>query len=265
MPHLRAALETALGPIYMVEREVRPVGTCRMFVVLELPSGPELLVKVLPPATSLAVDPGMFEREVLLLADRLADPNVVPPRSAGRAGSAVYHTRRFVEGSTLRALLGREGEFSLHRTVQIMRDVLGALTHAHTADLAHGDLKPENVLVADGRAFLVDTGIVDAVGRVLAGGVEAATDALCAPAYLAPERRETGRPGPADDVFAVGVMVHEMMTGRPPVPEDDGLDEVRTLPAWFADLVRRCLTPDASARWPHAGAAIAGLSRGSWG
>ncbi|HUL02234.1 MAG TPA: protein kinase [Gemmatimonadales bacterium] len=265
MPHLRAALEAALGPIYMVEREVRPVGGCRMFVVLELPSGPELLVKALPAATSMGLDPGMFEREVLLLADRLADPNVVPPRGAGRAGSFVYHTRRFVEGSTLRALLAREGAFSLHRTVQLLRDILGALAHAHTAGVPHGDLKAENVLVADGRAFLVDTGMVDAVARVLEGGIEAATAALCAPAYLAPERRDGGGTAPTDDVFAVGVLVHEMMTGHLPLPEDDPLDEVRTLPSWFAELVRRCLAPDPAARWPNAGAAITSLSRGSWG
>jgi serine/threonine-protein kinase len=265
MPHLRAALEQALGPIYMVEREVRPVGACRMFVVLELPSGPELLVKVLPAPTSLGLDPGLFEREVLLLGDRLADPNLVPPRGAGRAGSSVYHTRKFVEGSTLRALLAREGEFALHRTVQILRDVLGALAHAHTAGLAHGDLKAENVLLADGRAFLVDTGMVDAVGRVLAGGIQAATAALCAPPYLAPERREDGDTTPADDIFAVGVLAHEMMTGRAPAPEDDPLDEVRTLPPWLAELVRRCLAPEAAMRWPNAGAALTSLSRGSWG
>jgi len=265
MPHLREELEAALGPIYMVEREVRPVGDCRMFVVLELPSGPELLVKVLPPAISIGVDPGMFEREVLLLGDRLGSPDLVAPRGAGRAGSSIYHTRRFVEGSTLRALMTKQGELALHHTVQILRDVLGALAHAHTANVAHGDLKPENVLVADGHALLVDTGMVDAVGRALPGGVQAATAALCAPAYLAPERREGGGPGPRDDVFAVGVIAHEMMTGRPPAPEDDPLDEIRALPSWFAELVRRCLAPDAGARWPNAEAAMPSLSRGSWG
>src|ERR1041384_567429 len=109
MPHLRFALGAALGPVYMVEREVRPVGGGRLFVARELPAGPELLVKVLPGELSLAGDPGRFERELLLLADRLGDPNLVAPRGGGRAGSFVYHTRRFVEGTTLRALLARHG------------------------------------------------------------------------------------------------------------------------------------------------------------
>src|SRR5207249_11578717 len=100
MTELRAALQDALGPLYRVEREVRPVGDCRLFVALERPSGPELLVKVLPGQLSLAVDSGVFEREVLLLAPRLGHPGLVTPKGAGRAGSFVYHTRPFVAGTT---------------------------------------------------------------------------------------------------------------------------------------------------------------------
>src|SRR3989442_1380734 len=87
MTELRAALQDALGPLYRVEREVRPVGDCRLFVALERPSGPELLVKVLPGQLSLAVDSGGFEREVLLLAPRLGHPGLVTPKGAGRGGS----------------------------------------------------------------------------------------------------------------------------------------------------------------------------------
>src|SRR5207245_1091412 len=84
MTELRAALQDALGPLYRVEREVRPVGDCRLFVALERPSGPELLVKVLPGQLSLAVDSGVFERGVLLLAPRPGHPGLVPPKGRGR-------------------------------------------------------------------------------------------------------------------------------------------------------------------------------------
>src|SRR5438445_818736 len=98
---LRGALEDALGPTYRVEREVRPVGECRLFVAVGPPTDPELLVKVLPAELSLAVDAAVFEREVLLLGDRLGHAQLVPPRGSGRAGAFVYHARRFVEGTTL--------------------------------------------------------------------------------------------------------------------------------------------------------------------
>src|SRR5438093_5944524 len=143
MSELRAALEAALGPIYRIEREVRPVGNCRLFVAVGTPAAPELLVKVLPAELSLAVDARAFEREVVLLADRLGHAAIVAPRGAGRAGAVVYHTRRFVEGTTLRAWLTNHGELPLRRAVEILRDVLTALAHAHHATIAHGDLKPE--------------------------------------------------------------------------------------------------------------------------
>src|SRR5256885_3741475 len=190
---LRAALEDALGPIYRVEREVRPVGDCRLFVAVGPPNDPELLVKVLPAELSLAVDAAPFEREVLLLGDRLGHAQLVPPRGSGRAGAFVYHARRFVEGTTLRAWLANHGEMPLRRVIEVLRDVLLALAHAHRGSIAHGDLRPENVLLTKGRGLGAGTGIVDAVGRAvpsaLAGGVGAT---LCAPAYLAPERRKNG-------------------------------------------------------------------------
>ena len=269
MTDLHAALGTALGPLYRVEREVRPVGECRMFVASEVPDGPELLVKVLPGKLSLAVDASRFERELILLADRLRHPALAAPRNGGRAGAFIYHTRAFVDGTTLRALMTRSGELPLRQAVAILRDVLAGLAHAHAGQVVHGDLKPENVLLAAGHTLVADAGVVDAVERSLDGGKPGvATVTLCAGPYIAPERRSGGTPtpaGPRDDMFAVGVVTHEMLTGRPPAPESDPLEEVRSLPAWLAELVRRCLAPEPAGRWPDAAAALATMGRASGG
>ncbi len=267
MSDLRLALEDALGPSYRIEREVRPVGVCRMFVAQGTGGTAELLVKVLPAELSLAADSGVFERELLRLADRLGHPQLVAPRGGGRAGTFVYHTRRFVEGTTLRALLASHGELPLRRAVDILRDVLTALAHAHAASIVHGDLRPEHVLLADGRALVADTGIVDALARSLPRAAPAAASAaLCAPAYVAPERRGSGTSaGPRDDMFAVGVLVHEMLTGRPPAPEAESLEEVRSLPPWLVELVHRCLAADPAARWADAAAALGTIGRPSGG
>ena len=267
VPHLRFALAAALGPIYMVEREVRPVGDCRLFVALELPAGAELLVKVLPGELSLAIDAARFERELILLNDRLSGPHLVAPRSGGRAGSFVYHTRHFIEGTTLRAALARQGALPLHRAVEILRSVLEAVSNAHAAQVVHGDLKPENVLLADGHALVVDAGVVAAVDRSLVPGAQPrARGALCASAYIPPERRGDGAPlQPSDDLFAVGVLAHEMLTGQPPAHESETIEELRAVPPWFGELMRRCLAADPASQWPDAAAALASLSRPSWG
>src|SRR5207249_2742559 len=82
----------------------------------------------------------------------------VPPRGSGRAGAFVYHARRFVEGTTLRAWLANHGEMPLRRVIEVLRDVLLALAHAHRGSIAHGDLRPENVLLTAGRVQVADTG-----------------------------------------------------------------------------------------------------------
>src|SRR3989442_10732628 len=113
----------------------------------------------------------------------------------------------------------RHGELPLRRTVEILRGVLAALAHAHAASVAHGDLKPENVLLADGGTLVADTGVVDAVGHSLTGGAAVAGAAPCAPPHVPPHRRDGGAPRPRDDMFAVGVLAPGMLTGQPPAPE----------------------------------------------
>jgi eukaryotic-like serine/threonine-protein kinase len=279
---LRAALGHALGPAYRVEREVRPVGNCRMFVALDQAAGTELLVKVLPTPLSLAVDHAKFEVELAALGRLLGHRGLVPPLRGGRAGPFVYHTRRFVQGTTLRATLARNGELPLRRAVEVLRDILVALSHAHAAGIWHGDLKPENVLLAEGgdsgggggQARVSDVGVFGAVERCWGGGASAGGDghgatmaALCTADYLAPERRagETGggagRASSRDDIFAVGVILHEMLTGQPPVERAEPLEAVRSVPSWLGELGRRCRATEPAERWSDAGAALAG---GNW-
>lgn len=190
-----------------------------MFVAYQIPTGPELVVKVLPRARSLAVDAIRFQREILLLADRLRHPHLVAPRDAGRAGTFVYHSRPFVEGTTLSAWLMNNGAIPLARTVEILRAVLSGLAHVHAAGIAHGDLRSENVLLGDGEILVADAGTADAVGRSLTAG-SAAT------------------PSPRDDMVAVGRLVHEMLTGRPAGAGEEPLEQSRALPQWLAEWLR---------------------------
>src|SRR5690349_17839342 len=166
MADLRVALGQALGPAYRVEREVRPVGNCRMFVALDQAAGTERLVKVLPTPLSLGVDHERFEAELVSLGPRLAHRGLVAPDGGGRAGSFVYHTRRFVQGTTLRATLARHGELPLRRAVEVLHDILEALAHAHGVGIWHGDLKPENVLLADGQTLVTEIGRASCRERV---------------------------------------------------------------------------------------------------
>jgi eukaryotic-like serine/threonine-protein kinase len=224
MSELRTALAGALGPLYRIEREVRPVGEYRLFVATQSENGTELLVKILPAALSLGINDLHFERAVLLVAERLTHPNLVKPRGAGRAGSFAYHTRPFVPGTTLRAWIGNNGAIPLARAVEILRGVLSGLAHAHAAEISHGELKAENVLLADEGVLVADTGIASALGK---------------PAT------------PRNDMAAVQALAHQMLTGAKPTAGDEPLERTRALPLWLAEWLR--------SRWTDAGRALAGM------
>ena len=224
MSELRAALADALGPLYRIEREVRPVGEYRLFVATQSQNGTELLIKILPAALSLGINDLQFERAVLLIGEKLHHPNLVRTRGAGRAGSFVYHTRPFVPGTTLRAWIGNNGPVPLARTVEILRGVLSGLSHAHDADVAHGELKAENVLLADEGILVVDTGIATALGK---------------PASA------------RSDMAAVQALTREMLNGAKPTVADEPLERSRSLPVWLTEWLR--------SRWSDAGRALAGM------
>lgn len=224
MSELRAALADALGPLYRIEREVRPVGEYRLFVATQFQNGTELLIKVLPAALSLGINDLQFERAVLMMGEKLRHPHLVRTRGAGRAGSFVYHTRPFVPGTTLRAWIGNNGPVPLARTVEILRSVLNGLAHAHGAEIAHGELKPENVLLADEGILVVDTGIATALGK---------------PASA------------RNDMAAVQSLAREMLNGAKPTIADEPLEHTRALPLWLTEWLR--------SRWTDAGRALAGM------
>jgi serine/threonine protein kinase len=225
MSDLRIALADALGPLYRVEREVRPLGEYRLFVATHTPpSNGQLLIKVLPAALSLGINDLQFERAVLMLGERLKHPNLVLPRGAGRAGPFVYHSRPFVPGTTLRAWIGNNGAVPLTRAVEIIRSVLNGLAHAHAAQIAHGDVKPENVLLADEGILLADTGIATALGK---------------PAT------------PRNDMAALQVLVREMLAGKKPTLAEEPVERLRSLPGWFNEWM--------GFRWSDAGKALAGM------
>jgi serine/threonine-protein kinase len=224
MSELRAALADALGPLYRIEREVRPVGEYRLFVGTQSQNGSELLIKVLPAALSLGINDLQFERAVLLLAEKLQQPNLVPSRGAGRAGSFVYHTRPFVPGTTLRAWIGNNGPIPLARAVEIMRGVLAGLAHAHAAGIAHGELKAENVLLSEHAVLVADTGIASALGK---------------------------QAKPRNDMTALQALTREMLSGKKPTLGEEPLESTRALPLWLTEWMR--------SRWTDAGRALAGM------
>jgi eukaryotic-like serine/threonine-protein kinase len=155
-----------------------------------------------------------FRREVKL-ARRVTHPNVARTYELGEHEGIRFLTMELVSGESLAGLLARHGRLDLSRALPILTCACDALAAAHAAGVVHRDIKPDNVLVArDGRIVVTDFGIAasaDEPGAATRSGLIVGT-----PGYMAPEQVEGGEVGPAADLYALGVLAFELVTGQLP-------------------------------------------------
>ncbi|MEA2725240.1 MAG: eukaryotic-like serine/threonine-protein kinase, partial [Gemmatimonadales bacterium] len=219
-------LQQALGAAYAIGRELGGGGMSRVFLAHDTALGRQVVVKVLRPDLAQGLSSDRFKREVRLAA-RLQHPHIVPLLAAGEIGEGVlFYTMPFVEGESLRERLSREGGLPVPEAVRILCDVAGALAYAHRTGVVHRDIKPENILLTDGAAVVADFGIAKAISasrEADTGGdprgsstLTAAGMSLGTPAYMAPEQATGDLVDHRADLYALGVVGYEMLSGRPP-------------------------------------------------
>ncbi|HEX5859968.1 MAG TPA: PASTA domain-containing protein, partial [Microbacterium sp.] len=146
-------------------------------------------------------------------AARLADPNVVTVFDQGQDGDMAYLVMEYLPGITLRELMREQRRLTITQTITIMDAVLSGLAAAHRAGIVHRDVKPENVLLAeDGRIKIGDFGLARATTANTATGQQL----LGTIAYLAPELVTRGTADARSDIYALGIMLYEMLVGEQP-------------------------------------------------
>ncbi|MBI3081016.1 MAG: protein kinase [candidate division NC10 bacterium] len=200
-----------------------------------------------------------FTREAQA-AGRLSHPHIVTVYDAGEEGAEPFIAMEFVEGETLEARLRSGGPLPWREAVQVAADVADALAYAHAHGIVHRDIKPANIMLTpDGRAKVMDFG----VARLATSHLTQEAAAIGTPSYMAPEQ-VLGRPADArTDLFALGVVCYEMLTGEKPfggpdlatvayrIAHEDPLplgSARRDLPDGLQALVDRCLAKDPADR-----------------
>ncbi|ODR08665.1 protein kinase domain-containing protein [Mycobacterium shimoidei] len=196
---------------------------------------------------------------------RLKDAGLVAVYDQGLDARHPFLVMELIEGGTLRELLAERGPMPPHAVAAVLRPVLGGLAAAHRAGLVHRDVKPENVLISDdGDVKIADFGLVRAVA---AAGITSASVILGTAAYLSPEQVRDGSATFRSDVYAVGIMAYELLTGRPPFSGDSALsvayqrletdvgapgDVIDGVPPQFDEFVARATARDPADRFADA-------------
>ncbi len=224
-------------------------------------------VKTLNPV--LAEDEALrtrFRREAVAAA-AVAHPNIVATYDTGEDDGVAYIVMELVEGATLRQAIDLHGALPPARAADIGAQVADALAAAHARGLVHRDIKPSNVLVQlDGRVKVTDFGIAKAADQA-GEDLTRAGNVLGTARYLAPEQLEGRTVDERADVYSLGLVLYEMLSGRPPFGADTELatamarltsppprlSDVRPeVAAGLAHVVERALERDPDLRWPNA-------------
>jgi DNA-binding beta-propeller fold protein YncE/predicted Ser/Thr protein kinase len=186
------------------------------------------------------------------LAARLEHPAVVPVYDAREEDGELIVAMRLVEGGDLRKLIDREGPLAPERAVHLLAQVAEALDAAHAAGIVHRDVKPHNILVEGERAYLSDFGLAKAYAETGSG---AGASIVGTVEYMAPEQWRGERVGPAADIYALGCVLYEALTGVVPYRRKESAAEPE-LPRGMEAVIERAVSKDPSDRYSTAGSLI---------
>ena len=275
-----AQLEKALGTDYRIGRMIGEGGFGRVYAATDVRLGRSVAIKVIRPELAGArafVD--RFRKEGTALA-KFRHPGIIPIYDIREQEGLIYYVMPLIEGDTLRTKLDRRGKLSPKETQRILIELCDCLAATHRAGIVHRDIKPENVILEGvfASALLMDFGVSKATAA------ETTTDsgiAVGTPTYMSPEQASGDqRVDHRSDIYAVGVLGYQMLTGRPPftgrtahqiiaghvteLPEPIRRDNP-SVPKALADAVGRCLEKNPEHRFQSATALSEALQQVTFG
>ncbi|NNC78175.1 MAG: protein kinase [Woeseiaceae bacterium] len=265
---------TILADRYRIERLLGVGGMGMVYLAHDQQLDLQVALKVL--RSGGAEDEMRLERfrSELVLARQISHRNVVRIHDIGQSDDTYFITMDFVEGESLKHVLNLENTVELERALSIAADLADALAEAHRAGVVHRDVKPANVLIGSDRAYLTDFGIarsIDSDGLTRVGEVVGTLD------YLSPEQARGGKIDGRTDIYALGLLLYEMLTGKRPFSGETAEEvlaqrtlaspkeltaSIKTIPANIRPILTRCLAVDPADRYQDASQLSADLRAG---
>jgi len=267
VPDVTTHLSAALADRYRIERELGAGGMATVYLAQDLKHDRKVAVKVLRPELAQAIGGDRFLREINIAA-QLQAPHILPLLDSGEADGLLFYVMPFVDGVSLRDRLATGGALAPSEAVRLLRDVVDGLAHAHRHGVVHRDIKPDNVMIADRHALVVDFGVAKAMSNAAAHhDLTSIGISLGTPAYMAPEQAAADpNIDHRADIYSIGVLAYEMLSGKTPfsgTPQAMLSAHITTtprplrvaqpaVPPAIAQIVMRCLEKDPAKRYQTA-------------
>jgi serine/threonine protein kinase len=259
-------LQAAIGDRYVLRRTIGTGGMATVYEADDPRHRRRVAIKVLHAELAATMGAQRFLLEIETAAG-LNHPHILPIHDSGEADGELYYVMPLVDGETLEDRIARRGPLLPDEAIRLAGEVAEALDYAHGQNVIHRDIKPGNVLLQAGHALVTDFGIARALKRSGAALTEIGYS-VGTPQYMSPEQAlgETGVDG-RTDIYAVGTMLYEMLTGRVPFDADTAqavfakkvtheipaIDTARLgIPPVLERVIRKAMAGDPGARYPTA-------------
>ncbi len=209
-------LRVAIADRYILKGELGAGGMATVYLAEDVRHHRPVALKVLRPELAAVIGAERFLKEIETTAN-LQHPHILPLFDSGEVDGSVFYVMPFIEGETLRDRIARDKQLPVEDALRIAKEVASALDYAHRRGVIHRDIKPENILLHDGTALVADFGIALAASKTGNTRMTETGMSLGTPHYMSPEQAMGEREITARaDVYALGCVLYEMLTGEPP-------------------------------------------------
>jgi eukaryotic-like serine/threonine-protein kinase len=277
-PLLELGPGSQFGPRYRIESVIGEGGMGKVYKAHDSDLDRTVALKLVRP--ELAKDANSLQRfkQELLLASRISHRNILRIHDLGDVDGVKFISMAFVQGMDLHDLIAKQGRLPTERAVNIAKQLAGALEAAHAEGVVHRDLKPRNVLIdVDDHIYVSDFGLAKSLDADKTGMTRVG-EVLGTPRYMSPEQAESKAADNRSDIYSLGIIFYEMVTGEVPFSGESSLQVMYQhvqqppkdprllnpeLPQYLATIILKCLEKDPALRYQNAQELMQDLESGT--